>query len=58
MICPKCHTEMKIGVAIKPADHDGCRIVDLWYPNLIRSENLELIPCWKCPKCGHSDDGR
>lgn len=57
MNCPKCGTEMKMGIAIKPPDHDGCRIVDLWFTRLIRAEDIELIDCWKCPKCGHSDDG-
>ena len=57
MICPRCGVDMVVGIAIKPSDHDGCRIVDLWFLRLIRAEDIELIDCWKCPECGYSDDG-
>lgn len=56
MICPKCKVEMVIGQAIQSDEH--CRYIAPGQKTPITAETLEIIPCWKCPQCGHSDDGR
>jgi len=56
MICPKCKVEMVEGKAIDSPGHDTRRC--FYSPVVLTNETLKLIPCWKCPKCGHSDDGK
>lgn len=53
--CYLCGTKMGPGYAIEAGD-DGicCRT---WGPPQISTyETLRIIGCWKCPKCGHSED--
>jgi len=53
MKCPKCGTEMGKGIAIDAEDTRGFTIV----PRApLNAESLKLIECFKCPKCGYSDD--
>lgn len=55
MKCPRCNVDMVIGEAIKSENSRSLSIVP---QPLITFETMEIIPCWKCPLCGHSDDGR
>lgn len=57
MICPRCNVEMKIGQAIKTEPSSLCLAIKSFF-SLIRAEDLKIINCYKCPKCGHSDDGK
>lgn len=53
MICKKCKTKMKMGIAIDPKYDQNARYI-MPVGNL-NSDTLELIDVWKCPKCGHSE---
>lgn len=53
MKCPRCDVEMNVGIAINV---NGGRYIAPCV-NIIDYNSLEIIKCWKCPKCGHSDDG-
>lgn len=55
MICFKCNTPMNDnGVAIKPNKEANCfYIVE---PPLTNAKTLQLIACYKCPMCGHSEE--
>lgn len=55
MVCPRCDVEMVVGKAIKPKDGGLCRVYPL--DEVLSADELEIIPVFKCPKCGHSDDG-
>ena len=55
MICPKCSTTMVVGVAIRT---NCANTLYIMAPAPIRANELQLIRCLKCPKCGHSDDLR
>lgn len=55
MKCPKCDGVMDIGFAIKPKYPEGCLFI--MPPSKLRFEDIEFIDCYKCTKCGHSDDG-
>lgn len=52
MICRLCKTEMVEGKAIL-SGYEGSRCYPL--DHTIPSEDVVLSPCWKCPKCGHSE---
>ena len=52
MICRLCKTEMVEGKAIL-SGNEGCRCFN--YGHTIPAEEVKLSPCWKCPKCGHSE---
>ena len=57
MYCPKCgNTKLEIGIAIDPKPIDGRTIVP--FDRILKPEEVKLIDCIKCPKCGWSDDGR
>jgi hypothetical protein len=47
--CKYCKIELKKGVALDYTDPD-CR------PAYKNYDKGELIRCWKCPKCGYSED--
>lgn len=51
MLCPKCMVEMLPSKAIKP--YDGCCCFGGHGP--LSPEEVYLIDCFKCPKCGYSD---
>jgi hypothetical protein len=53
MKCVKCDTDMVIGQAINPYNQ-GIPF-SFFTPPPIKIDTLELIDCWKCPKCGRSD---
>lgn len=55
MNCPKCGTPMIDGQAIQTSatNYRAC----FHYAPTITYATLEIIPCMKCPSCGHSDDG-
>lgn len=54
MKCPRCDVELDIGIAID-APNPNVRIF-VGSP-AIRNAHKALIYVFKCPKCGHSDDG-
>lgn len=58
MICPICKVEMKIGFAIEPSFQENSRGGIVAKDDIMNVNELKLIKCWKCPLCGHSDDGR
>ena len=49
--CPRCNIEMQLGIAINAFDDNVLTIVPIK-----RIDKPELIACWKCPSCGHSED--
>lgn len=55
--CPKCDVEMVEGKAIqygpKGYDQNVCTGFGRIY---LTHDNIKLIECLKCPRCGHSDD--
>ncbi len=55
MICPKCAVEMLPGQALPSDDPNERPIVACI--TILNADTAHLIDCWKCPKCGHSDDG-
>lgn len=56
MICSKCGGDLHIGIAIKSNLENNTRY--MIQPPPINNETLELIPVFKCVKCGHSFDNR
>lgn len=52
MKCKLCNTEMKIGKAFDTL-LNNCRYIA---PQDRILKNPILIDCWKCPKCGYSED--
>lgn len=56
MKCPKCNVEMKPGIAIE-SKYTRCCLV-IMAPVLTNAENMRIINVLKCPKCGHSDEGK
>jgi Zn-finger nucleic acid-binding protein len=56
MICPKCNIEMIMGIAIDPKfDHRAHYIMSV---KPLSHDEVDIINVLKCPKCGHSDDGK
>lgn len=55
MICKRCNIEMKLGQAIH-TDRDPPRNVCFGFGNIREKHPLKIVQCWKCPKCGHSED--
>ena len=56
MYCRKCgYTKLEIGTAIDPK-YVECRYI-VPYNKTLRPQEVKLIYCYKCPKCGWSDDG-
>jgi hypothetical protein len=56
MICHKCNVELIIGQAIEFPESLGCCTGFGGEATPRNNETLEIIECWKCPKCGHSED--
>lgn len=54
MKCPRCKVDMEIGIAIN-ALPSNVRIFAGSYH--IKDAHKSIIEVYKCPKCGHSDDG-
>ena len=51
--CAKCNTNMKIGVAI----YNGIDPLARYFVpqhDYIQKHPIQVINCYKCPKCGHS----
>lgn len=44
---------MVVGMAIKPGEPAGC----FCHQEMITADTLRMVSVWKCPICGHSDDG-
>lgn len=44
------------GFAIDPKMQGGCLVG--YGPSLQKVDDIELIHVYKCPQCGHSDNGR
>lgn len=57
MKCPKCGADMDFGKAIDPGYRDGS-IYIAPIRRILNTHEIRLIDCFKCPKCGHSDDGK
>lgn len=55
MKCPRCNVEMKTGIAIDAGSTPHGAIV--FTRQSYTHATLKLIKVYKCPKCGHSDDG-
>lgn len=55
MKCPKCNVDMMIGQAIKP--QSVANAIYVVPPLSITYQTMKIIQCFKCPKCGYSDDG-
>jgi len=56
MYCRKCgHTKLEIGIAIDPKYEEGRYFAP--YIKILKAEEVKSIHCYKCPKCGWSDDG-
>lgn len=57
MICKRCNVPMEIGKAIKYKGREkGERGIHCIANPIISADMLQMIDCWKCPKCGHSED--
>ena len=54
--CSKCGGELRVGSAIKSNLEVNARYE--FYPPPINHETLEIVPVFKCVKCGHSFDNR
>lgn len=54
MKCEKCNIDMKIGQALWPFDMLGR--ASYWICSMGRPLAKLLIPCWKCPSCGKSEE--
>ena len=54
MYCIKCGTKMIVGTAIKPKIQYGRGFASL--NHTIKSKDLKIILCDKCPNCGHSEE--
>ena len=57
MICPRCKVEMVDGFALPEQYEPGNICRGFGHGHIVTADNLELIPCLKCPSCGFSDDG-
>lgn len=56
MYCPDCgNIKLEMGIAIDPK-YVGRTIVPT--QRILKPEEVKLIDCIKCPKCGWSDDGK
>ena len=53
MICKVCGTEMRIGKVIDPGYLENALYIAPVAP--LTEKTLEIIDCYKCPKCGHSE---
>ena len=53
MICKHCKIEMTIGLVIDPRYEENGLPVTGRLP--ITAENMDIVNCWKCPRCGHSE---
>jgi hypothetical protein len=56
MICPNCNVKLIIGQAIEFPESLGCCTGFGGEAPPRNNDTLEIIECWKCPKCGHSED--
>lgn len=56
MKCPRCNVEMTVGIAIDAGPLEIARGIT-FVQHYITYKTLKLIEVYKCPKCGHSDDG-
>lgn len=56
MVCPRCDVEMVPGIAIDPKREENVLYAFPLRP--LAYEDVDLIVVMKCPKCGHSDDGK
>lgn len=48
--CERCDVEMQFGIAINATDDNLLSCVPI-----AKIVDVELINCWKCPNCGHSE---
>lgn len=48
--CERCDVEMQFGIAINATDDNVLSCVPI-----SKIVDVELINCWKCPSCGHSE---
>lgn len=55
-LCPHCKIDMAHGVAIDPKRVDNALYI--MPPAPLSWPDVDIIPVWKCPACGHSDDGK
>lgn len=55
LLCKHCSVDMKLGQAIFTHDHKGC-CTGFGGGGNIPADQVNLIYCLKCPKCGHSED--
>lgn len=55
MICKYCKVDMRFGEAIKPAIEYGAKS---FAPinQILKPNEIEIIKCFKCPICGHSEE--
>lgn len=53
MICPRCGVEMILGQAIDPKRDERAIYFLPQYP--LSVEQMDIIDCYKCPMCGHSE---
>lgn len=57
MYCPDCgNIKLEMGIAIDPK-YDGRPPISP-VPRTLNPNQVKLIDCIKCPKCGWSDDGK
>lgn len=53
-LCPHCDIELqKDGIIISPFDEENVRYIMPQDPS--RYEDLQLVDCWKCHRCGYSE---
>lgn len=58
MYCPVCgNTKLEMGIAIDPKGEANSRYI-VPFDRVLKPDEVKLIDCIKCPKCGWSDDGR
>lgn len=55
MKCDKCDVDMKIGTALWPFENTVARY-SYWVVSMGPLLAKLIIPCWKCPECGKSEE--
>jgi hypothetical protein len=54
MECKYCHVMMEIGHSIRSDDDSVLFVYGRKQPSYTWG-TLDIVKCWKCPKCGHSE---